>query len=76
MTKAIWNIEPISGFSCVKMKRDIQAKIYEETKDMTPEQRRERTRQASVRFREEGKCYQEDNKDHVYAARGAAANHH
>ena len=62
MTKFNWNIEPIPGFSCVQMKRDIQAKIYEETKDMTPEQRRERTRQASERFREEGKRFQENTK--------------
>ena len=50
MTKSEWNIEPIPGFSCVQMKRDIQAKIYEETKHMTPEERRERTRLASERF--------------------------
>jgi hypothetical protein len=58
MTKFNWNIQPIPGFSCVKMKQDIQAKIYEETKDMTPEQRRERTYHASKRFREEGKRFQ------------------
>jgi len=62
MTKFNWNIKPIPGFSCVKMKRDIQAKIYEETKNMTPEERREHTRQASARFREEGKRYQETMK--------------
>jgi hypothetical protein len=61
MTKFNWNIEPIPGFSCVQMKRDIQAKIYEETKDMSPEQRRERTRQASEQFREEGKRFRENN---------------
>ena len=44
------------------MKRDIQAKIYEETKDMTPEQKRERTRQVSERFYEEGKRFQENTK--------------
>ena len=26
-------------FCCLKMKEEIQAKIYEETKDMTPEER-------------------------------------
>jgi len=57
MTKFNWNIQPIPGFSCVQMKREIQAKIYEETKNMTPEERRERTRQASERFREEGKTF-------------------
>ena len=29
----------IKGFSCLKMKEEIQAKIYEEVKDMTPEER-------------------------------------
>jgi len=62
MTKFNWNIEPIPGFSCVQMKRDIQAQIYEETKDMTLEQRRERTRRESERFREEGKRLQENMK--------------
>jgi len=62
MTKFNWNIEPIPGFSCVQMKREIQAKIYEETKDMTLEQRRERTRQESKSFREEGKRFQENMK--------------
>ena len=41
---------PIPGFDCVAMKREIQAKIYEETKHMTPEEQRERTRQASERL--------------------------
>jgi len=59
MTKFNWNIEPIPGFSCIQMKRDIQAKIYEETKDMTLEQRRERTRQESKSFREEARRKEE-----------------
>ena len=50
-------IKPIPGFDCVAMKREIQAKIYEETKHMTPEERRERTRQASEKFRAEGERY-------------------
>ena len=29
----------IKGFSCLKMKEEIQAKIYAEIKDMTPEER-------------------------------------
>jgi len=29
----------IKGFSCLKMKEEIQAKIYEEIKDMTTEER-------------------------------------
>ncbi|MCL2710649.1 MAG: hypothetical protein FWE95_07195 [Planctomycetaceae bacterium] len=43
-------IKPIPGFDCVKMKREIQAEIYEETKHMTWEERREHTRKASERF--------------------------
>ena len=35
---------------CVKLKRAIQAKIYEETKYMTREQVREYTRKASEEF--------------------------
>ena len=32
-------IQPIPGFDCVKMKHDIQARIYEDTKDMTRAER-------------------------------------
>ena len=54
MTKIDWSkFPPVPGFDSIKMKREIQAKIYEETKNMTPEERRERTRQASERFRAE-----------------------
>ena len=49
-TKIDWSkYPPIPGFDCVKMKREIQAKIFEETKHMTLEERRERSRQASER---------------------------
>ena len=51
MTKIDWNkFPPVPGFDSIKMKREIQAKIYEETKHMTPEERRERTRQASEKL--------------------------
>ena len=53
MKKFNWNIEPIPGFSCVQMKRDIQSKIYEETKNMTPEELRERNCRRSESFWEE-----------------------
>jgi hypothetical protein len=43
-------IKPIPGFDCVKMKREIQAAIYEETKDMTPEEQQERLRRNSEKF--------------------------
>ena len=42
-------IKPIPGFDCVKMKREVQAKIYEETKNMTWEEQRERLRKVSER---------------------------
>lgn len=46
-------IQPIPGFDCVKMKHDIQAKIYEETKDMTREEILEYFRKGSEEFRRE-----------------------
>jgi len=50
MTKLdLSRIKPIPGFDCVAMKREIQAKIYEETKNMPPEEQRERLRQVSER---------------------------
>jgi hypothetical protein len=42
--------EPKFRCDCVKLKRAIQAKIYEETKYMTREQLREYTRKASEEF--------------------------
>jgi hypothetical protein len=42
--------EPVFRCDCVKLKRAIQAKIYEETKYMTDEEQQERTRRASERF--------------------------
>ena len=36
--------KPIPGFDSLKWKQERQAKIYEETKNMTPEQQRERLR--------------------------------
>lgn len=38
---------------CLKMKHDIQAQIYKETKDMTWEERREYFRKGSEEFRHE-----------------------
>lgn len=49
MTKFEWP-EPIPGFSCVKMKQEIQAQIYRETKGMTDEEVREYVRQGAERF--------------------------
>jgi hypothetical protein len=42
-------LKPIPGFDSLKWKQEVQAKIFEETKHMTPEQRRERERQAVER---------------------------
>jgi hypothetical protein len=42
-------IKPIPGFDSLKWKREVQAKIYEETKHMTREQVREYYRQAVER---------------------------
>ena len=46
-------IKPIPGFDCVKMKREIQTKIYEETKGMTREEVREYIRSGAERFDED-----------------------
>ncbi len=46
-------IQPIPGFDCVKMKHDIQAKIYEEIKDMTADERIAYFRRGSEEFRRE-----------------------
>jgi len=45
--------QPIPGFDSMKWLRKVRAQIYKETKDMTPEQRRERTRRASEEFQAE-----------------------
>jgi hypothetical protein len=51
MEKINWDkFPPIPGFDSVRMKREIQAKIYEETRHLTPEERQEYTRRASERF--------------------------
>ena len=51
MTKLdLSKIKPIPGFDCVQMKRDIQARIYEETKHMTWEEIRENTRKGAEEF--------------------------
>jgi len=48
MTKLETNEQPFRC-DCVKLKRAIQAVIYEETKFMTPEERRDYFRQAGER---------------------------
>jgi len=52
MEKINWDtFPPMPGFDSVRMKREIQAAIYEETKNMTPEEQRERLRKNSEEFR-------------------------
>jgi len=52
-TKIDWSkYPPIPGFDCVKMKREIQAKIYERTKDMTSEEYLEYVRKRAEQFDE------------------------
>jgi len=39
MNEEFWaRLPAIPGFDCVKMKQDIQAQIYEEIKDLSPEE--------------------------------------
>jgi hypothetical protein len=53
MAKIDWSqIKPIPGFDSKKWLRKRHAQIYEETKDMTDEQIRERLRQSSERMQQ------------------------
>lgn len=52
MNENFWKrFPPIPGFDCVKMKHEIQAKIYEEIKDMSPEEQIAYFNRAGARFR-------------------------
>jgi len=52
MNSEFWKRFPtIPGFDCLKMKHDIQAKIHEETKHMTQEQRLEHYRSGAKKLR-------------------------
>ena len=52
MNETFWKrFPPIRGFDCLKMKNDIQARIYEDIKDMTPAQRLEYYRRGAGEFR-------------------------
>jgi len=50
------------GFDCIKMKRDIQTKIHQETKGMTQEERLEYYRQGALRFRQQFKAKAHEKK--------------
>ncbi|GEM_PF-2250990 len=61
MTRKFWKqFPPIPGFDCMKMKHDIQAKIYEEIKDMSPEERVAYFNRAGKDLRERGGLVAED----------------
>jgi hypothetical protein len=56
MNSDFWNRFPtIPGFDCLKMKHDIQAKIHEETKHMTQDQRLEYYRSGAKKLRRRGR---------------------
>ena len=56
MNSDFWKRFPtIPGFDCLKMKHDIQAKIHEETKHMTQEQRLEYYRSGAKKLRRCGR---------------------
>jgi len=55
--KTTTEVKPIPGFDSLKWMREVQAKIYEETKDMTWDEQRERLRQASERMQKEREQY-------------------
>ena len=58
MTKIDWSQFPIiPGFDAIECKRRIQAEIYEETKSMTLEERREYSRKSSELLRKEREQY-------------------
>ena len=62
--------QPMPGFSCVKMKRELQERIYRETEGMTGEEVREYIRQRAERVRKDKEEYQ--NNDTVHFSQGAA----
>jgi len=52
MNENFWKrFPPIPGFDCVKMKHEIQAKIYKEIKDMSQEEQITYFNRAGGRFR-------------------------
>ena len=51
--KVLSEIKPIPGFNSQRWLRKVRTQIYNETKDMTPEQRLERERRISEEFQAE-----------------------
>ena len=61
MDKNFWKqFPPIPGFDCLKMKHEIQAKIYEEIKNMSPEEQIAYFNRAGARFRRRGRIVARD----------------
>lgn len=61
MNEEFWKRFPlIPGFDCLKMKHDIQAKIYEEIKDMSSEERVAYFNRAGARLRQCGRIEAQD----------------
>jgi hypothetical protein len=56
MNEEFWKrFPPIPGFDCIKMKNDIQAKIYEEIKDLSSEKRVAYFNRAGAKLRQRGR---------------------
>jgi len=63
MTKIDWSkYPPIPGFNSLEWKRETQKKIYEEIKDMTWEEQRERLCRNSEAFQESQYRYRTERK--------------
>jgi len=61
MNEEFWKRFPtIPGFDCLKMKHDIQAKIYEEIKDLSSEERVAYFNRAGARLRQLGRIEARD----------------
>lgn len=61
MSEEFWKrFPPIPGFDCLKMKHDIQAKIYEEIKDMSSEERVAYFNRAGDELRRQGRIEARD----------------
>jgi hypothetical protein len=61
MNEEFWKkFPPIPGFDCLKMKDDIQAKIYEEIKDLSSEELVAYFNRAGSEFRRSGRIEAQD----------------
>jgi len=61
MNEEFWKrFPPIPGFDCLKMKDDIQAKIYEEIRDLSSEELVAYFNRAGARLRQHGQIEARD----------------